>query len=716
MALFRNIELVVFDFDGVFSDTKFYFGDERQPMKTYSGRDSFGLKKLLELGIKVGIITNDESVSIEGVEHIRGRIHFLSASCSQNKLEVLTAWKKQLGLSWNQVAYMGDDEPDMECVKHVGFSGCPSDAIQQIRATATFVSSKTGGHGAVRDFCEQIMSGRRETRACICIPARLKSSRLPSKLLLKIEGIPIIRRTCLRCKLTGMEVFVFTDSEDIANAVSDLTTVIMTAGEYKNGTERLSKNIHHVPDHFNTVINVQGDEPFVEPENIKHALALHEKRTHKTFYTTLHEACDPEMALSSARVKVAISDNRAQWYSRSLIPFNREGSPNFHTFTGIYVFDRVMLSKFSSMPNTPCQLSESIEQLKILEHGYHIASYPTLVQSTISVDTYEDYLTLAGTSHDVGQAKQTTRLLDCTLRDGGYINNWMFDDEFVSKFLPLIGNIVDVIEVGFINTPQTYRACPVGKYRNLTRSHLASLRRLTPCKIAVMADLNALNRDAIFPYNEDVDMVRIAFSKPDVESAKDLAKELVLEGYEVCLNFMSSHLYEPRELVAHAAEVPDVIPYVVDSLGCMTSCEVKSYTSVLPKKCGIHLHNNLQQAMGTYSSICCGIVDASVLGMGRGAGNLPLELCNISTDERLRILQFSDVHMSNIPRTWGYMPEFVLQATLKCHPNFVVKMTDMGLHRQFIYKVLSELKGVAKFELSTLYEVFRRLEEANDAE
>ena len=235
---------------------------------------------------------------------------------------------------------------------------------------------------------------------------------------------------------------------------------------------------------------------------------------------------------------------------------------------------------------------------------------------------------------------------------------------------------------------------------------MSELRSLFQCKLAVMADLNAVNRSVILPKNPDIDMIRIAFSKSDVELAKELARSLLSAGYEVCLNFMSSHMYTPTELASHAADLPLAIPYVVDSLGCMSAADVQAYVSLLPYKCGIHLHNNLQQASGTYALVKCGLVDASIYGMGRGAGNLPLELCDITDTQRASLLGFYDIHMRNISRSWGYTPEFVMQAQLRCHPNYVVKMKDMGLDCQYIFKVISHLKGISKFDLEALYTVF----------
>ena len=91
-------------------------------------------------------------------------------------------------------------------------------------------------------------------------------------------------------------MYVFTDSEEIRDEVKDIAVVLSTPGKYENGSERLSKNLHQLPPPLDTIINVQGDEPFVSPENILHALSLHSKRSANTFYTTLHDYCDAQSA------------------------------------------------------------------------------------------------------------------------------------------------------------------------------------------------------------------------------------------------------------------------------------------------------------------------------------------------------------------------------------------------------------------------------------
>ena len=145
----KCMRLAVFDFDGVFSDGAFYFGDQVRARKVYNGRDSFGIRKLLDIGIDVGIITNDVSVSLDNAVHIRDRIKFVSARADQDKLRVLTQWKEELELSWSEISYMGDDDPDIPCMETAGLAAAPADAQESARAAATFVSRCNGGKSAV---------------------------------------------------------------------------------------------------------------------------------------------------------------------------------------------------------------------------------------------------------------------------------------------------------------------------------------------------------------------------------------------------------------------------------------------------------------------------------------------------------------------------------------------------------------------------------------
>lgn len=241
-----------------------------------------------------------------------------------------------------------------------------------------------------------------ENNICFCIPARYESTRLNKKLLLKFNKDSCIKKTInqvFKSKYFNNNIYVLTDNELIKNEINKLNcNVILTSKNYSNGTERISKNLKFLPKKYNIIVNIQADEPFISPLNIDESIKKHlEYNNLKIFYTTLHEEENSiEYLNSSASLKVVTDiNNNALYYSRNIIPWNKnnEIKQNFKykTFTGIYVFNRENLEKYSNMPNTLLQNEEDCEQLKILENGYIIKTYPTIEYNEISLNTIEDY-------------------------------------------------------------------------------------------------------------------------------------------------------------------------------------------------------------------------------------------------------------------------------------------------------------------------------------
>lgn len=157
-----TIKLVVFDIDGVMTDAGFYYDEAKQALKKFSTRDGQGLVILRDLGVELGIITGERT----GFGEVRARglqIKRLALG-TLDKLPVLERWRQELGLEWNQIAYMGDDLPDLPCLRRVGVAACPADAEPEIQAASHFISTRGGGHGAVRDFIRYLITtGRIET-------------------------------------------------------------------------------------------------------------------------------------------------------------------------------------------------------------------------------------------------------------------------------------------------------------------------------------------------------------------------------------------------------------------------------------------------------------------------------------------------------------------------------------------------------------------------
>jgi len=248
--------------------------------------------------------------------------------------------------------------------------------------------------------------------ACICIPARYNSSRLPGKLMYLLDDKTCIQRTVNQCLHTGLDIYVLTDhhiiyDHIISTFISKKVTVILADQPCINGTERISMNLDKIPNKFSIIVNVQADEPFISHKNIMHAINMYLNvntgvdKNELHFYTTLHETILPDtpekvsylQSTSSLTLETSLS-NRVLTYSRNIIPWNKNGSIDqnyeYKLFTGIYVFNRKLLTGFHNLPNTKLQQIEDIEQLKVLEHDYNIYSFPTIEYNEISLNDLND--------------------------------------------------------------------------------------------------------------------------------------------------------------------------------------------------------------------------------------------------------------------------------------------------------------------------------------
>ena len=150
------IKLVVFDFDGVFTDGKIIFDEDGNALKHYNAKDGMGIFQLHEANIEVGVIsgwpTNKSQESI--LTHLKIKRVSLG---SNKKLEILKKWCAELNIGLENVAYIGDDINDLKVMKEVKLVGCPNDAVEEVKNIAHVISSKNGGNGAVREFCEYIL-------------------------------------------------------------------------------------------------------------------------------------------------------------------------------------------------------------------------------------------------------------------------------------------------------------------------------------------------------------------------------------------------------------------------------------------------------------------------------------------------------------------------------------------------------------------------------
>ncbi len=228
--------------------------------------------------------------------------------------------------------------------------------------------------------------------ACI-IPARFASSRLPGKPLLDIAGKPMIQHVVERVRQAQRpaQIIVATDDFRIFDAVRKFGgEARMTSADHLTGTDRLAEVAAALPD-VDLILNVQGDEPLIPPQALDSLIAAFDMDAGLQMGTLMTPMAEEEQD-NPAAVKVVVSiDGYALYFSRSLIPFPRHRGPQWRCFKhlGVYAYRRDFLLRFAALPPSPLELSESLEQLRALEHGFRIRVIETPFQS-IGVDTQED--------------------------------------------------------------------------------------------------------------------------------------------------------------------------------------------------------------------------------------------------------------------------------------------------------------------------------------
>ena len=224
------------------------------------------------------------------------------------------------------------------------------------------------------------------------IPARYASTRLPGKPLLDIAGKPMVVRVYERAsKANGVsETLVATDDERIKAAVERSGgKAMLTRGDHPTGTDRLAEVAAAFPD-VDLIVNVQGDEPLIEPALIDELIAQFEGEPELAMATVKTEIEDEAERANPNNVKVVCDkEGYALYFSRSLLPYPRKGGCPVYKHIGIYAYRRDFLLAYAKMQPTPLEQAESLEQLRALENGYRIKVVETKARF-VGVDTAED--------------------------------------------------------------------------------------------------------------------------------------------------------------------------------------------------------------------------------------------------------------------------------------------------------------------------------------
>lgn len=234
------------------------------------------------------------------------------------------------------------------------------------------------------------------------VPARYNSTRFPGKPLADINGKSMIQRVYEQCTLSKKlsKVLVATDDDRIANHVRDFGGQLsMTSPQHQSGTDRCNEIISNLTDEkWDAVINIQGDEPYIHPDQIDLLCSVFEDKNTQ-IATLVKKITSPDELFNHNNVKVILNKrSEAIYFSRSPIPYNRNFPEQewlkystYYKHIGIYGYRTTTLSEIAALPKTNLEITESLEQLRWIENGYPIRAEITSIES-IAIDTPEDIL------------------------------------------------------------------------------------------------------------------------------------------------------------------------------------------------------------------------------------------------------------------------------------------------------------------------------------
>lgn len=294
--------------------------------------------------------------------------------------------------------------------------------------------------------------------------------------------------------------------------------------------------------------------------------------------------------------------------------------------------------------------------------------------------------------------REKIKVFDCTIRDGGLINDHHFTDSFVRAVYKALSEAnVDYMEIGYKASKKIFSPSKFGKWKFCDeediRKAIDGIESKT--KLSVMADVDRVDLEDIPPKKDSVvDMIRVATYVKEIDKAIALTNHIADKGYETTVNIMAVSRALDNELDEALAQLekesPAKVVYIVDSFGSLYSENiqylVKKYKSFLKgREIGIHAHNNQQLAFGnTIEAIIYDVnfVDGTIYGLGRAAGNCPLELIiGFLKNPKFDIRPILDVISKEfIPLRekieWGYIIPYMITGILDEHPRTAMALRN----------------------------------------
>ncbi|MEG0692366.1 MAG: aldolase catalytic domain-containing protein, partial [Oscillospiraceae bacterium] len=286
------------------------------------------------------------------------------------------------------------------------------------------------------------------------------------------------------------------------------------------------------------------------------------------------------------------------------------------------------------------------------------------------------------------------RILDCTLRDGGYVNEFCFGQSVIADIIVKLTEAhIDIIECGFLKEEETNPDKSIFATVEDIKNQI--IKKDNQLRYVAMIVYGEMRCEKIPPYDQTgIDGIRLSFYKNEVEQAVLFADKLIEKGYHVLMQPVATITYSNSELIDLVSKVNQMNPYalyVVDTLGniqleelkrlfCIVDCYLKKTITI-----GFHGHENLQMSLANVKGLIEIptkrelLFDSSVLGMGRGAGNLATESLVEYLNDRIGfrydvnpLIEIANLYLNEIKQTnpWGYAVAYYLTAVYGCHPDY----------------------------------------------
>ena len=295
--------------------------------------------------------------------------------------------------------------------------------------------------------------------------------------------------------------------------------------------------------------------------------------------------------------------------------------------------------------------------------------------------------------------RESIKVVDATLRDGGLVNDFYFTDEFVKNLYKAnVDAGVDYMEMGYRASKKVFDESKFGKWKFCADEHIREIvgENDTDLKIAIMADIGRHDKnDFDEKVNSPVDLVRVAAYIHQLPEAIDMIEDAHKKGYETSCNIMAISNTQENDLKAGLemlGQTPVDVIYIVDSFGSIYPEEMarvvdlyQEFAVKYGKKLGIHAHNNQQLAFANTIEACGDGVDwldATYLGMGRGAGNCSMELLlGFLKNPKYNIypvFKFIEQNMVKLQEegvVWGYDLQYLITGLLNQHPRTAIQFT-----------------------------------------